>query len=503
MRKMGVVLASAALAVGALFLGTYLGPAASMRKARAQTVPLRRPNFVFILTDDMRKDDLAYMPKTQALLQSEGMTFQNAFVSHALCAPSRATIMRGQYPQNNGVWSNSSTDSSSTSIGGWEAYQQKGDEADNVATRLHGAGYRTGLFGKYMNRYDNTTYKPPGWDRWFALLFSGDPKYFDYDVNDQGTLTHYGTSESDYVTDVLSSKTNEFIATNVSQGTPFFDYVAPIAPHQPATPAPRDAPDYDGIQGPRLPSFNEVDVSDKPSWIRNLSKLSSSQISSINTRHENRVESLQAVDDLVEGVVNTLKTTKTPDGSNALANTYIFFTSDNGFHHGEHRAPKEKWRPYEEDVHMPLLVSVPGVALGSTTDKLALNTDYMPTFLDLACTSANPCDTHSWSYAPDGRSLEPVLHGSVAGWRSAVLLEASANYSPPYRGIRTVNTATDPNRKYVEYNGGQRELYNLDTDPYELTNVYKSTAPPSNLVSRLQALKSCAGNTCFTAENGP
>jgi N-acetylglucosamine-6-sulfatase len=91
----------------------------------------------------------------------------------------------------------------------------------------------------------------------------------------------------------------------------------------------------------------------------------------------------------------------------------------------------------------------------------------------------------------------------VAGWRSAVLLEASANYSPPYRGIRTVNTATDPNRKYVEYNGGQRELYNLDTDPYELTNVYKSTAPPSNLVSRLQALKSCAGNTCFTAENGP
>src|SRR5829696_7065199 len=122
MRKLGVVLASAALAVGALFFGTYMGPAGSMRKAKAQTVPAR-PNIVFILTDDMRKNDLAYMPKTRSLLGGRGMSFQNAFVSHALCAPSRATIMRGQYSQNNGVWSNSATDSPTTSIGGWEAYQ--------------------------------------------------------------------------------------------------------------------------------------------------------------------------------------------------------------------------------------------------------------------------------------------------------------------------------------------------------------------------------------------
>src|SRR5215204_753864 len=494
MRKMGVVLVSGALALGMLFFGFYVGPASSMREAKAQTVPAR-PNFVFILTDDMRKDDLAYMPKTRSLLGGNGMSFENAFVSHPLCAPSRATIMRGQYPQNNGVWSNSSTDSSSTSIGGWEAYQQKGDEADNVATRLHGAGYRTGLFGKYMNRYDNTTYKPPGWDRWFALLFSGDPKYFDYDVNDQETITHYGTSNAAYSTDVLSSKTNEFIATNVSQGVPFFDYVAPIAPHAPATPAPRDAHDYDGIQGPRLPSFDETNVSDKPSWIRKLSRLSSSQISSINMRHEKRVESLQAVDDLVEGVVNTLNTTKTPDGSNALDNTYIFFTSDNGWHHGEHRVPQNKWRPYEEDVRMPLLVRGPGVAAGSTTNRLALNTDYMPTFLDLAGAQSPP-------YV-DGRSLRPVLNGSVTPWRSAVLLEAAANYSPAYEGIRTISTGSLPKRKYVEYSGGVKELYNLDTDPYELANSYTPTTPPTDLVSRLQALKSCAGSGCFTAENGP
>ena len=496
MRKIGVVLASAALALGILFFGSYPGTTNDMSKAQAQTVTATstQPNIVFILTDDMRKDDLKYMPKTKALLQNTGVTFENAFVSNALCCPSRSTIMRGQYSHNTGVWSNSSTDSSSTTSGGWQAYQANGNEVDNVATRLQGAGYKTGLFGKYLNGYDNTTYRPPGWDRWFGAFTLGGLHYFDYGVNDQGTITHYGTSASAYSTDVISGQADAFIRTSALQGTPFFAYVAPLAPHDPSTPAPRDAHDYDGIQGPRLPSFNEADVSDKPSWIRQLSKLTSSQTSAINKRHETRVESLQAVDDLVEGVVNTLKNPR-PDGAIPLDNTYIFFTSDNGFHHGEHRIAKQKWRPYEEDINMPLLVRGPGVAAGSTTDKLTLNTDYLPTFLDLAGAQSPP-------YV-DGRSLRPVLNGSVTTWRSAVLLEAAANYSPAYEGIRTISTGGLPKRKYVEYSGGVKELYNLDTDPYELGNSYNPTTPPTDLVSRLQALKSCAGSGCFTAENGP
>jgi len=205
----------------------------------------------------------------------------------------------------------------------------------------------------------------------------------------------------------------------------------------------------------------------------------------------------------VEGVVNTLNS-PTPDGAVPLGNTYVFFTSDNGYHHGEHRIPRQKWRPYEEDVHMPLLVRGPGVAAGSTTYKLALNTDYLPTFTNLACASApTPCATQNYSYVPDGRSLLPVLDGSVTGWRSAVLLEAAANFSPAYYGIRTISTNGIPKRKYVEYAGGTKELYDLDPDPYELTNTYNPTTPPSDLVSRLQALKSCKGSTCFTTENGP
>ena len=232
MRRTGLLLAARILAVGLLLFGFYTDSTDDMGKAQAQTVTTAsaRPNIIFILTDDMRKDDMKYLPKTRSLLTQKGMNFENAFVSNALCCPSRATIMRGQYSHNNGVWTNSSTDSSSTTSGGWQAYQANGNEADNVATRLHDAGYRTGLFGEYLNRYTETTFVPQGWDRWFAPFSSGDLHYFDYDVNDNGTIGHYGTKDSDYKTDVLSRKTNAFIRDSVSQGTPFFAYVAPVAP---------------------------------------------------------------------------------------------------------------------------------------------------------------------------------------------------------------------------------------------------------------------------------
>jgi N-acetylglucosamine-6-sulfatase len=161
MRRIVVVLASMLLAVGLLLSGSYAGISADLRKAVARTAPAR-PNIVFILTDDMRKDDLAYMPKTRSLLEDKGMSFENAFVSNALCAPSRATILRGQYSHNTQIFGNS------LPKGGWEKFRDRGLQHSTVATRLHDAGYRTGLFGKYMNSYANTTYRPPGWGRWFA-----------------------------------------------------------------------------------------------------------------------------------------------------------------------------------------------------------------------------------------------------------------------------------------------------------------------------------------------
>jgi N-acetylglucosamine-6-sulfatase len=186
-----------------------------------------------------------------------------------------------------------------------------------------------------------------------------------------------------------------------------------------------------------------------------------------------------------------------------MGKTYVFFTSDNGWAEGEHRRPGGKANPYEEDVHIPLLARGPGVAAGSNTYKLALNTDYLPTFADLACSSSSPCDTQNWRYVPDGRSLLPVLKGNATAWRSAVLLEGHRgpwkHAVPAYAGIRTVGAHK---RKYLEYETGERELYYLGTDPHELNNRYPASTPSGGLISRLHALKTCAADSCRAAEDG-
>jgi N-acetylglucosamine-6-sulfatase len=213
-------------------------------------------------------------------------------------------------------------------------------------------------------------------------------------VNNNGVIKHFGTKDSAYLTDVLRKQTQSFIDTSIAQSKPFFAYVTPLAPHAPATPARRDLHTYDGVKAPRLPSFNEADVSDKPPWIQSLPILTNAQIADLDKRHEKRVETLQALDDLVEGVVTKLQ------NSGQLPNTYIVFTSDNGYHLGEHLITQGKGRPYEEDIHMPLLIRGPHVAADSSTDKLVLNTDYFPTFTELA-------GIETPIYV-DGRSLQPV-----------------------------------------------------------------------------------------------
>ena len=469
MRKIVIPLAAMALVV-LLSLGL-----SGSRPPEAGALTAK-PNIVFILADDMRKDDLKYMPKTRSLLKDKGMSFENAFVSHALCCPSRATIMRGQYAHNTGVWTGANS-----RIGGVQAYNNNGLHRDNVATRLDAAGYRTGLFGKYLNDYRNTRGVPRGWDRWFAHV--DHVRYYDYKINDDGAPRHYGSRPSDYETDVIADHAKTFIGRSANAGKPFFAYVAPKAPHSPAIPAPRDLHTHDGLKAPRPPSFNEKHVSEKPPWIRKLPRLSAAKRAQIDRLHEARAESLQALDDLVAGVIGKLR------NKGVMGNTYVFFTSDNGWHEGEHRIPDKKWRPYEEDVRMPLLVRGPGVAAGHQARKLALNTDFLPTFTSLAGARMPP-------YV-DGRSLKPVLKGNATTWRSAVLLEASQRLSPAYRGIRTSGGT-----KYLEYAGSKKELYHLGRDPYELNNRYPATTPSAGLVSRLHALKTCAGSGCRTVENG-
>jgi len=294
----------------------------------------------------------------------------------SLCCPSRVTILRGQYPHNSQVVTNA------LPLGGFEKAYSLNLEAATVATTLHAAGYRTVLFGKYLNGYPDTatpTYIPPGWDEWFSPAAGNPYSEYNYTLNENGTLVKYGGAAADYLTDVIYLKAVDFITrAGSTPGTPLFMYFATYAPHAPYTPAPRHANAFPGLKAPKPPSFNEPDVSDKPAYVASRPLLTSAEITSIDTFYRKRAQALQAVDEAIEGLVNALAAT------NRLANTYIFFAADNGYHMGNHRLLPGKYTPYDSDLHVPLVVRGPGVPAGVVRSEIAANVDLAETFANLA-----------------------------------------------------------------------------------------------------------------------
>jgi len=358
-----------------------------------------------------------------------------------------------------------------------------------VATWLkRRAGYHTVLLGKYLNGYPGDmrrSYVPRGWDEWYARLGpTNEYDYYDYHLIENGHAVHYGTAERDYYTDVLSRKARAYVSRRAPKAQPFFVYLSVGAPHGPVTSAKRHRDMFSNVPLPRPPSFNEKDISDKPSGVRNKKRLDGEDIRELAVWYRNRLRTLQAVDEMVAGLVSELRQ------QGELDNTYIFFTSDNGFHLGEHRLALLKRTPYEEAIRVPLVVLGPDVSAGMIRREFALNIDFAPTFTDLARTSAP-------SFA-DGRSLRPLLRrGTPPSWRTVFLLEFD-KWGRTY-GVRTAQ------RKYVEYQSGFRELYDMETDPYELDNGYSAAEPTlvARLHSRLKALRACAGQSCRDTEDEP
>jgi len=450
-----------------------------------------RPNIVFILTDDLDAASIAFMPKLKALLIDQGVSFSNFFASFSLCCPSRATILRGQYAHNTQILGNGPPS------GGFEKFHSLGEENSTVATWLQAAGYRTMYVGKYLNGYPEgvaLTYVPPGWDEWYSAVKGKPYGEYDYTLNENGKLVTYGNKPEDYGTDVYARKSVDFIRRTAKEGKPFFIHLSVYAPHSPATPAPRHENLFLDAQAPRTPNFNEEDVSDKPSYIRNRPPLTSKEIAQIDEEHRKRLQSLQAVDDAIEALIDTLKAV------GQLDKTYIFFTSDNGFQLGNHRL-MGKIAPYEESIRVPLIVRGPGVPAGRTIEHLAGNVDLAPTWAELAGAKAPDF--------VDGRSLVPLLGGnppSTESWRQAFLLEngnlerrSQGLAIPPYRAIRTKEYL------YVEYNTGERELYDLNEDPYQLKSLHASADPNllQQLSSQLAELRSCVAASCRIAESKP
>ncbi|HEV8338108.1 MAG TPA: sulfatase [bacterium] len=430
----------------AAFLGLLVAMAPSTTRGAPGAAP---PTLVLILDDDQRADTIQYMPVLQRELVARGVTFTNAFVTTPLCCPSRASLLRGQYAHNTGVLTNGGGDRRGNREGHHPGGAEAFDDRSTLATWLRGTGYRTALFGKYLNGYMGlTTRVPPGWEEW--VVFAGG--YFGYRLNDNGTVRRMGNAPDEYGTDVITRRAVQFIERGGS--SPLFVYLAPFAPHAPATPHPQDAAAFRDLAPWRPPSYNEADVSDKPEWVRRLPALTAARQAQGDEFRRQQLRALQAVDRSIRQVIDALSRT------GRLENAVIVFTADNGLSWGEHRWLDRKSCPYEECVRVPFVVRGPGFASGRTEARFVHNIDLAPTFADLA--GVRP------GLTVDGRSLVPLLRGATAAWRTEILLEYWGQPAQTWTAIRTERW------KYVEYENGDRELYDFSADPYEMTNVVTS-----------------------------
>jgi N-acetylglucosamine-6-sulfatase len=498
-----------ALTLAALACAVLAGCSASRPKVPPVTAtapplrPLRiaavhRPNIVFVLTDDLAWNLVQYMPRVQQM-QRDGLTFSNYFVTDSLCCPSRASIFTGRFPHDTGIYTNTAPD------GGFNAFHQNGEESQTFPLLLQAAGYRTGLMGKYLNGYDPaalgdraTPYVPPGWNEWDVA--GNAYREFNYSLNENGHVVHYGRDASSYMTDVLARKSVRFIDQAAAEGKPFMLEVATFAPHAPFVPAPRDRRDFPGLKAPRTPAFDAPNV-DAPSWLTDYMPLRPRSIRRIDRSFRRRAQSVQAVDALIGQVEAEL------ERQHLAGDTYLVFSSDNGLHMGDHRLLPGKLTAFDSDIRVPLIVVGPQVLRGQTVTELAENIDLAPTFLRLAGVSPPP--------TVDGRSLASLIRGERSpAWRRAVLVEhhgrvtdpndpdlptSGAGNPPTYEALRTGNST------YVEYADGEHEFYDLGADPFELHNTF-TQLPPSeqaSLHAMVTALQNCHdAATCWAAAGG-
>ena len=515
--------------VGLLILGLTLGipaaPTSSNKASGAEPAgghkPRSRqaPNIIVIQTDDQDAASLTrrVMPNIVKLLARRGTTFTDYIDSGPLCCPSRAVMLTGQYGHNNGVlWNNPNP------------YGDLRGKDNTLPVWLRRAGYHTAHLGKYLNLYARAVGDPnevaPGWDDWYTVLEPlNSPlpaSYFDYTLRANGHAVEYGSRPRDYVTRVLNDKAVRLIHRYVPRRKPLFMALDQIAPHTgpntdprcrgTALPDPRDKDLFLNRRLPMPPSFNEADVSDKPSFIRAQPRLTPQDIAELKRRNGCRLASLRAVDRGVRRVVAALHR------EHELGNTAILFTSDNGYLLGEHRA-HAKVDPYEEALHVPLIVRLPRRMRGSngTPRDLAstvANIDIAPTILRLA--GAKPCNRAGDCRVLDGRSLLKAIRSDGRRWPHdrGILLELKGERGPAfmpceYQGIRT------PHQVFVRYLGAAHthegpgpcepinevEHYDLRSDPFELRNAFPATPgsrdarKQKSLSRRLSVLRDCAG----------
>lgn len=385
-------------------------------------------NVLWIITDDQMRWTLSKMPKTRKRLVGKGVEFSRGYAAVPWCGPARASILTSRYPHDHGCFTNATH----------RRFVAQGLDRDTVATRMRAAGYDTGYFGKYMNGMGHDpTYVAPGWRRWVVSTI-GDRETVSVD----GRLRELESRQA--VERFAVSRLRRFIRRH-RDTEPWFAVWGPTTPHFPYTPTDKHRHDFDDVRWDP-PALNEADMSDKPSWMRDLPRQDRAEMRRVL---EGKLEELQDLDDQIGRLLTLLWKTR------QLERTWIFLVSDNGYLLGEHRL-FHKEQPYEESSGIPYVVRGPGVRAGRRS-ALVSQVDLMPTTLDIA--DLDPDTERELS----GRSvLRPLRTGDWRRWRRRLLVEH------PYREwamLREGNTA------YIEhYTRGEWELYDLKSDPHQLNS---------------------------------
>ncbi|KAJ1684617.1 hypothetical protein LUZ63_020372 [Rhynchospora breviuscula] len=497
------------------------GPGAGAPARRAAP----RPNVMVVMLDDMRFDELRFLPRTRAFVQDRGLTFTNGYSPYPLCCPARSSFLLGEYAHNHGVLYHEAPY-------GFGAI----DDHRTIATSLSRAGYRTAMVGKYLNRYglqpskvtgrSSYTYVPNGWTDWMAGL-DGKPQnhgaypgstydYFHLNQNINGRPTSFpGRYSSDVIADEAAGLVGEYAAARPAK--PWFMWLTPVAPHHGGPVEPDDPPTYVGPRGrtqdfvtPARPDWvkgrfdrqvprglgepahgaAEADLSDKPRLYRRQPEAGPVEKRELRDTERQRAEALYAWDRAFGRVIDRLRSTR------QLGRTVVVFTSDNGYYNGEHRQRLGKIKPHEPVIRVPLLVAGPGIPHGVRHTPVT-TFDLTATVLDLAG-ARRPT-----SRPMDGESKLDVLHGPDRGWTYPMLTEGLLT------GIRRQGhgftgglneVGIDTGRyKYVRYATGEKELYDLRTDPLELTSRIGDPAyadVQGDLDRMWREYKDCVGAAC-------
>ncbi|XP_031556550.1 extracellular sulfatase Sulf-2-like [Actinia tenebrosa] len=350
-----------------LFLLCFLCQTTQGRKRnKAQS----KPNIIFILTDDQDSElgSMWVMNKTREIFSS-GAAFVNAFVTSPICCPSRSSILTGMYAHNH----NTLTNNINCSSPNWRA----GPERKSYARYLSDAGYLTGHFGKYLNEYDGS-YIPAGWHRWVGLVRNS--RFYNYTLRHNTFFRrHSNVYKRDYFTDVITNHSLAFFrhAKARNPERPILMVISHSAPHGPEDGAPQYKDTFENITSPRLPNWNFISP-DKHWIVRVTPEMTNQKIAFSDLLYRKRLQTLLSVDESIQRVYDMLKDTGNLD------NTYIFFSSDHGYHLGQYGLVKGKSMPYETDIRIPLYARGPNIPTNIKMHQVVLNIDLAPTFLDIA-----------------------------------------------------------------------------------------------------------------------